>query len=93
MSQYIKEEKIKYNQLAAIKSIRRSLSASKKHSSAIRGYNTYTRGYEIDNQYDVSFISLHNVKEEAIQIIRDNFEEDNINASVDHNGIDLKPLF
>lgn len=87
----IQIEKIEYNQGAVVKLLQRSgLSASKKYATAIRGYCTYSKGYEIDNKYAVSYISLHSVSETEIESLKNLFAHQSINASIDSNGISLK---
>lgn len=84
-------EKIEYNQEAVIKLIRMfGLQASRKQTTAIRGFNTYTKGYEVDNKYSVSYISLHHVSESETIAIKKLFIERSINASIDRQGISLK---
>jgi len=87
----IQIEKIEYNQSAVIKLLQRSgLSASRKYATAIRGYCTYSKGYEVDNKYAVSYISLHHVDEVMIENLKSLFAHQSINASIDSNGISLK---
>ena len=67
----IQIEKIEYNQSAVIKLLQRSgLSASRKYATAIRGYCTYSKGYEVDNKYAVSYIGLHHVDEVMIENLK-----------------------
>lgn len=87
----IQIEKIEYNQSAVIKLLQRSgLSASKKYATAIRGYCTYSKGYEVDNKYAVSYISLHHVDKVMIENLKNLFAHQSISASIDSNGISLK---
>jgi hypothetical protein len=87
----IQIEKIEYNQSAVIKLLKRSgLSASNKFATGVRGYYTYSKGYEIDNKYAVSYISLHHVSEAEVESLKNLFTNQSINASIDSNGISLR---
>lgn len=86
----IEIEKIEYRQLDVIKILREvGLTASKKQTTAIRGYNTYTKGYEVDNKYSVSYISLHSVSEGEVKLISKLAEKAQLTISVTNQGITL----
>jgi hypothetical protein len=86
----IEIEKIEYNQGAVIKVLKDcGLTASKKQSTAIRGFNTYTRGYEVDNKYSVSYIALHNVSQDSVDALNILFKIDGLKAVATIQGITL----
>ena len=86
----IQIEKIEYNQSAVIKFLQRSgLSASKKYATAIRGYNTYSKGYEIDNKYSTTYISLHSIGEAEASRLTIAFQNAGLKTRADSNGVYL----
>jgi hypothetical protein len=87
----IEIEKIEYRQSDVIKLLREAgLTASKKQSTAIRGYNTYTKGYEVDNKYSVSYIALHSVSQNEVDLIYKLAEKALLNVNVATQGISFK---
>jgi hypothetical protein len=89
----IQIEKIEYNQAEVIKVLKElGLIASKKQTTAIRGYNTYSKGYEVDNKYSVSYISLHSISEAIVEKINTKFSVLSINATATSQGIILNKI-
>ena len=62
-----------------------NLGASTKSSTAIRGYNRYSKGYEIDKLYDSKMLSFHQISSEKTkeigQMLKDNGFEVEIQSS------------
>lgn len=85
----IEIEKIEYKQSEVINVLKLVLTASKKQSTAIRGFNTYTKGYEIDNKYSVSYIALHSVNQETVDFLNGQFEVRGLNAVATMQGVTL----
>ena len=83
-------EKINVKQSEAKKIIKDAgYSSASSHSTAIRGYSTYSAGYEIDNKYSPSLISFHKTSKDEIEKISKKLTEDGIKNTFSSNNIEL----
>lgn len=86
----LSEEKKLYRQADATKILRKIIGRSTSRGTAIRGYKTYTKGYELDNNYWVAWIKFHGVSDAEVAQIKTELDKENISYNeLTKNGLCL----